>query len=132
MLAGGQAMRLAGLPRFSMDWDFFIPPQDEVNLARPNVLLAEELDMPLVPLGPQGANFVQTSQTPGGVVQFYLGLPRVPKFDGRSIRQSFARLNWDCRSMPVWSALAAKQAANRPQDQVDIEFLTELQRLGKL
>ncbi len=28
--------------------------------------------------------------------------------------------------------LAAKRAANRPQDQPDIEFLTELQRLGKL
>jgi hypothetical protein len=28
--------------------------------------------------------------------------------------------------------LAAKQAANRPQDQADIEFLKELQRLGKL
>ena len=26
LLAGGQAMRLAGMPRFSMDWDFFIPP----------------------------------------------------------------------------------------------------------
>ncbi len=28
--------------------------------------------------------------------------------------------------------LAAKRAANRPQDQPDIEFLTELQRLGRL
>jgi hypothetical protein len=28
--------------------------------------------------------------------------------------------------------LAAKRAANRPQDLADIEFLTELQRLGKL
>jgi hypothetical protein len=27
---------------------------------------------------------------------------------------------------------AAKRAANRPQDQADIEFLTELERLGKL
>lgn len=32
LLMGGQAMRLLGLPRFSMDWDFFIPPRDEDNL----------------------------------------------------------------------------------------------------
>ncbi len=28
--------------------------------------------------------------------------------------------------------LATKRAANRPQDQADIEFLAELQRVGKL
>ena len=28
LLVGGQAMRLFGMPRFSMDWDFFIPPRD--------------------------------------------------------------------------------------------------------
>ena len=28
--------------------------------------------------------------------------------------------------------IAAKRAANRPQDQADIEFLSALQRLGKL
>ena len=28
LLIGGQAMRLAGMPRYSMDWDFFIPPRD--------------------------------------------------------------------------------------------------------
>ena len=32
LLVGGQAMRLTGMPRFSMDWDFFIPPRDEKNL----------------------------------------------------------------------------------------------------
>jgi len=26
LLVGGQAMRLKGMPRFSMDRDFFIPP----------------------------------------------------------------------------------------------------------
>ena len=40
LLAGGQSMRLAGMPRFSMDWDFFIPPRDEGNLARLNEVLA--------------------------------------------------------------------------------------------
>ncbi len=32
LLVGGQAMRLTGMPRFSMDWDFFIPPRDSENL----------------------------------------------------------------------------------------------------
>ena len=31
LLLGGQAMRLTGMPRFSMDWDLFIPPRDEQN-----------------------------------------------------------------------------------------------------
>ena len=46
LLAGGQAMRLAGMPRFTMDWDFFIPPRDADNLACLNALLADELDCP--------------------------------------------------------------------------------------
>jgi len=33
---------------------------------------------------------------------------------------------------PCLHLLAAKQAANRPQDQIDIEFLLELQRAGRL
>ena len=28
LIIGGQAVRLEGMPRFSMDWDFFIPPKD--------------------------------------------------------------------------------------------------------
>ena len=38
LLIGGQAMRLTGMPRFSMDWDFFIPPRDEENFTRLNGL----------------------------------------------------------------------------------------------
>ena|SRR5438309_1137456 len=47
LLIGGQAMRLLGMPRFSMDWDFFIPPRDKANFHRLNQLLEEELDVPL-------------------------------------------------------------------------------------
>lgn len=134
LLVGGQAMRLFGMPRFSLDWDFFIPPRDEENLTRLNAVLADELDLPLVALGPRGENFIQTYQTRWGVVQFHLGLPGVPKFE-EAERQAVIRRNETgtpvaCLSGPL--LLAAKQAANRPQDQVDIEFLTELQRLGKL
>ena len=61
LLAGGQAMRLYGMPRFSMDWDFFIPPHDEENFKRLNALLERELDVPLVPLGTRGENFMPGS-----------------------------------------------------------------------
>ncbi|MFO7870670.1 MAG: hypothetical protein R6V03_04470 [Kiritimatiellia bacterium] len=51
LLIGGQAVRLQGLPRFSMDWDFYVPGRDIENVDRINRLLAEHLDVPLVPLG---------------------------------------------------------------------------------
>lgn len=81
LLVGGQAMRLTGMPRFSMDWDFFIPPRDENNLTKLNEILKEELDVPLVALGLRGENFIQTYQTRWGILQFHLGLPGVPRFD---------------------------------------------------
>lgn len=134
LLAGGQAMRLTGMPRFSMDWDFFIPPRDHDNLARLNQLLEAELDLPLVPLGPAGENFIQTYQTRWGVLQFHLGLPGIPRFDEAEraavVRQTEHGMPVKCLS--GIHLLAAKQAAGRPQDQADIEFLLELKRLEKL
>lgn len=134
LLIGGQAMRLAGMPRYSMDWDFFIPPQDAQNFTRLNDILDDELDEPLVPMGRQGENFIQTYQTRWGVVQFHLGLPGVPSFDevegAAVVRTTEHGTPVRCLSGP--HLLAAKRAANRPQDQADIEFLEELQRLGKL
>jgi len=127
-------MRLMGMPRYSMDWDFFVPPRDEANLAKLNDLLQEDLDSPLVPLGPRGENFIQTYQTRWGVLQFHLGLPGVPDFDEAERRavvrpnENGITVNCLCGS----DLLAAKRAANRPQDQADIDFLIELQRLGKL
>jgi hypothetical protein len=134
LVVGGQAMRLAGMPRSTMDWDFFIPPRDEKNIALINQVLAEQLDMPVVSLGPGGENFLQTYQTRFGVLQFHLGLPGVPRFD-EAEKTSVDRKAQDgtvvkCLSGPL--LLAAKRAADRPQDQADIEFLLELQRLGKL
>jgi hypothetical protein len=134
LVVGGQAMRLMGMPRYSMDWDLFIPPKDMENLAKLNALLEEDLDQPLVPLGPRGENFIQTYQTRWGVLQFHLGLPGVPNFDNAE-RQAVVRLNENgipVRCLCGSQLLAAKKAADRPQDQADIEFLTELQRLGKL
>jgi len=83
LLIGGQAMRLMGMPRFSMDWDIFIPPSDEANFKLLNQVLDAELDLPLLPLGPGGENFVQTYQTRWGVVQFHLALPGVRSFHSR-------------------------------------------------
>ena len=134
LLIGGQAMRLAGMPRFSMDWDFFIPPRDENNFIRLNEVLRDEIDVPLVALGSRGENFIQTYQTRWGILQFHLGLPGVPRFDEAEkaavIRPSEQGTPVKCLSGT--DLLAAKRAANRPQDQADIAFLEELQRLGKI
>ena len=134
LLIGGQAMRLMGMPRFSMDWDFFIPPRDEANFTRFNQLLDEELDIPLVPLGSRGENFIQTYQTRWGVLQFHLGVPGVPKFDDAEAA-SVTRQTENGTPVKCLSGshlLGAKEAAQRPQDQADIQFLRELRRLGKL
>jgi len=134
LLVGGQAMRLTGMPRFSMDWDFFIPPRDETNFARLNKILKDEIDVPLVALGLRGENFIQTFQTSFGILQFHLGLPGVPRFDQAEkaavIRNTEQGTPVNCLSGIY--LLAAKRAADRPQDQADIAFLEELQRLGKL
>jgi hypothetical protein len=117
-----------------MDWDFFIPPRDEDNLRRINELLNEELDAPLVPLGPQGENFIQTYQTRWGILQFHLGLPGVPQFDEaeKSMVMRKDEHGTPVKCLSGVHLLSAKQSANRPQDQADIDFLLELQRLGKL
>ncbi len=44
-------MRLEGMPRFSMDWDFYIPPRDLENIQKINTILEGELDLTLLPLG---------------------------------------------------------------------------------
>lgn len=125
LLIGGQAMRLTGMPRYSMDWDFYIPSRDAENLANLNDLLKEELDSPVEPLGDRGENFIQTFQTRFGILQFHLGGPGLPPFD-QADRDAVERTNENgtrikCMSDP--HLLEAKLAANRPQDQQDIQFL---------
>lgn len=134
LLVGGQAMRLIGMPRFSMDWDFFIPPRDEKNFAKLNEVLRDELDMPLVVMGPHGENFLQTYQTRWGILQFHLGLPGVPRFDEaeKAATVRHAEQGTPVKCLSGMNLLASKRAADRPQDQADIAFLEELQRLGKI
>ena len=86
LLIGGQAVRLEGMPRFSMDWDFFIPPKDLDDIIKINRILEPELDLPLLPLGEQGENFVQTYQIRWGIVQFHLAGPGLPKFEEAEAR----------------------------------------------
>jgi len=127
LVIGGQAVRLEGLPRFSMDWDMFIPPHDMVNIRKINALLGDTLDLPIEPIGPKGENFIQTYQTKWGIIQFHLGGPGLPPFD-----EADSAAVWHqsengvlIRCLCTRHLLAAKKSANRPQDQLDIEFLEE-------
>lgn len=134
LLVGGQAMRFAGMPRHTMDWDLFIPPRDQENIDRLNEILADDLDLPLVPLGTRGENFIQTYQTRWGVIQFHLGVPGAPRFD-EAAHQAVTHLTptgTPVRCLGGEHLLAAKRAAGRPQDQEDIEFLEEMERHGRL
>lgn len=125
LLIGGQALRLMGMPRFSMDWDFFIPPRDEENIVKINKVLGDAIDIPVVPLGEQGENFVQTYQTRWGVLQFHLGVPGLADFgeaEKRSVT-SETETGVPVRCACAEDILASKMAAGRAEDQVDIEFL---------
>ena len=125
LLIGGQAVRLEGMPRFSMDWDFYIPPRDVENLNAINSLLAEELDLPLVPLGERGENAIQTYQTRWGVLQFHLGGPGLPPFDEAEARATIRHTEngTPVRCLCLKDLIASKRASGRPQDLLDLEFL---------
>ena len=126
VVIGGQAMLQEGMPRFTLDWDLFVPPFDTENFARINRALADDLDMALEPLNVQtGEGFVQTFQTPEGIVQFHLSPPGLPKFsvvEARAVTRDF-------RGVPVKylcldDLLSSKQAVAREKDADDILFLT--------
>ena len=40
VVIGGQAMLQEGMPRFTLDWDLFIPPFDQANFDKLNAALA--------------------------------------------------------------------------------------------
>jgi hypothetical protein len=132
LLIGGQAVRLEGMPRFSMDWDFYIPPRDLDNLEKINRVLASELDLTLLPLGEQGENFIQTYQTRWGIVQFHLAGPGLPKFDEAEARtvihetENRTPVRCLCRN----DLLESKRKAARPQDILDIFFLENKKEAG--
>jgi len=134
LVIGGQAVRLEGMPRFSMDWDLYIPPKDEANIALINRLLGVELELPLLPLGPKGENFVQTYQTRWGILQFHLGGPGLPPFDIAESRAHTHRTETgtDVRCVCGADLLESKRRAGRPQDIQDIRFLEKKAEAGLL
>jgi hypothetical protein len=125
LLIGGQAVRLEGMPRFSMDWDFFIPPQDMNNFQKINQILEDELDLPLLPLGNKGENFIQTYQTRWGIVQFHLAGPGFPKFDEAEARAVIHKTENDTpvKCLSVDDLIESKRKTARPQDSEDVRFL---------
>ena len=134
LVIGGQAVRLEGCPRFSMDWDVYIPSRDAANIERINQVLGDDLDVPVVPMGPRGENFVQTYQTRWGVLQFHLTGPGLPAFD-EAERRAVTHLTED--GVPVHclagtDLLESKKRANRSSDLMDIEFLEKKKSLGLL
>jgi hypothetical protein len=132
LLIGGQAVRFEGMPRFSMDWDFYIPPKDLQNIEKINNLFKDDLDLPLLPLGEKGENFIQTYQTRWGILQFHLGGPGLPKFD---LAETHSVIHETENGTPVKclsgnDLLESKKRANRPEDQLDIRFLEKKKKAG--
>ena len=134
LLIGGQAMRLRGMARFSMDWDLFVPPRDSENFARINAALSQELEDSIQELGSRGEGFVQTHNTRWGVIQFHLLVPGVPDFKEAESRAVWRLVDGEvsARCLSGADLLAAKEAANRPQDQPDLIFLREQRSQGTL
>jgi hypothetical protein len=130
LLIGGQAVRLHGLPRFSMDWDFFIPPHDRDNFGRLSAALGSELDVELEDLGARGEHVIQTYQTRFGVVQFHLAVPGLESFSAAEAgAATLATEDGDAAlCLSAEDLLASKRTSNRAQDQQDILFLEELLR----
>ena len=134
LVIGGQAVRLEGCPRFTMDWDVYIPSRDTANIDLINQILDDVIDVPLIPMGPRGENFVQTYQTQWGILQFHLTGPGLPSFD-IAYQRGVTHTNEDGVPVQCLSGddlLESKKRANRPSDTVDIEFLEKKKSLGLL
>jgi len=134
LVIGGQAIRLEGCPRFSMDWDIYIPNRDPVNMERINQILGDELDVPLIPMGSHGENFVQTYQTQWGILQFHLTGPGLPPFDEAERRAVTHQTEngIPVRCLAGSDLLESKKRANRASDLADIDFLEKKKSLGLL
>lgn len=125
LLIGGQAVRLEGFPRFSMDWDFFLPASDEKNISLINDLIGDELDIPILPVGAHGENLIQTFPTKWGVLQFHfavLGLPRFDEVESRAVMHPTEDGTY-VKCVGIDDLLAAKEAVARGKDMDDIKFL---------
>ena len=125
LVFGGQAVRLEGMPRYTMDWDVFIPGKDLDNIQLINELLEGDLDLELVPMGEHGENLIQTYQTRWGIIQFHLAVAGIRSFDEAEKRAVFHddENGSNVKCLSIEDLIASKKAVARPQDQADIEFL---------
>ena len=128
LVIGGQAVRLHGMPRFTMDWDLFIPRKDNENLNLLNKVLEPYLDMPVEPIGPKGQNFVQTYQTQFGVIQFHLAPLGIPDFDEAEKSHDIFNIESGVpvKCISTKHLLDSKLSTARPKDGDDISFLKRL------
>ena len=127
VVIGGQAMFQEGMPRFTIDWDFFIPSKDLVNFQRINMAIGDELDMKLEPLDVLSEEgFVQTFQTRYGIIQFHLLTPGLGTFDDvyqRSVSRDYKGIQ--VKYLCLEDLYASKMAVQRGKDSDDILFLKE-------
>ena len=125
VVIGGQAMLQEGMPRFTLDWDIFIPPRDADNFEKLNAALADELDMKVEPLDIRsGEGFVQTFQTRAGIIQFHLAPPGLPKFatvEERAVTRDYKGV--PVKYLCLDDLLSSKLAVARDKDADDILFL---------
>ncbi len=127
IVIGGQAIRLHGMPRFTMDWDILIPGKDIENINKINNALAGIVDMDLIPLGEKGQNFIQTFQTIHGIIEFHLIPVGIPKFNDANKNAikitSENGINVNCLS--IQDLYSVKKKICRSKDEADILFLEE-------
>ena len=125
IVIGGQAMLQQGMPRFTLDWDLFVPPRDLVNFSKINSALADELDVELEPLDLQtGDGFVQTFQTSCGIIQFHLSPPGLDRFELVEQRAVCCDYNGvPVKYLSLDDLLKSKLAVARDKDADDILFL---------
>lgn len=123
-------MRLFGMPRISMDWDFYIPGKDIENISKINQILSPYLDMDLEPIGEKGQNFIQTFQTPFGILQFHLAPIALPPFEIAEKNAKILALEdgTPVKTINEKDIYFCKLTINRPKDQDDIIFLKNLLR----
>jgi len=133
IVIGGHAIRYAGFARATHDWDLFVPPRDTENFSKINRALEHERDVIVEPLGPRGEGFIQTFHTQWILVQFHLLVPGVPLYEEAekaAVEVIDQGVKFKRLSGP--HLLAAKEAADRPNDQQDLLFLRELKKAGTL
>lgn len=125
LLIGGQAVRLEGFPRFSMDWDFFIPGSDVKNITLINDLIGDELDIPVLPIGERGQHLIQTFPTRWGILQFHLAVAGLPKFADVETRAVLHKTENGTivRCLNIDDLIATKKSVSRGKDLDDLKFL---------